>query len=109
MFTDKGIQNANLDGASARYDYPRDRIFLALIAGRFHYKDGRGETAIRDHFAATNVGGGPLRLHNIDEVADSLIQAVTVRDTYVDDPVVMTIRALREADRISPGRRAAAG
>lgn len=101
MFIDQEIQQAIVEGASERFGYPTSKIHLALIVGRFTYKDGRGEAKIRDYLGEMKVGGGPVRVHNVDEVATGLLEAVNKRDTYLDDPVVTTIRMLREAGKLS--------
>lgn len=100
LFNDREVQQGVLAGASERYGYPQDQVFLMLIGGHFAYDDSSGERAIRDHFAEVEVGGGPVEVIGPETLVDDLVTNTLDRKTYIDDPVVATLRLLREAERL---------
>jgi hypothetical protein len=93
MFHNTSVREGILQGASSRYGYPVERIRMALFVGKFHRPD---ETLVRDHLNAIVLPGGPIQVVGLVEIVDRL-RDVSSRKTYINDPVVMTLKVLRAA------------
>lgn len=88
MFNDRDVRDGILRQASSRYGYSTRDIKWALFVGRFLSRD---EDAIRGHLAQAGI-----RVFGIAEIVQGL-RLVAISSTYVDDPVVVTLKCLAEA------------
>lgn len=78
--------------ACERYGYPSDYVEFRLFAG--HFRNGH-EEAVTAHLAQRGV-----RVVSLPAIADAVIGAAS-RKTYTDDPVIMTVKALSAAGRVT--------
>lgn len=96
FFNDPAIAEGILSDASARFGYPRARIFSALFVGKF--RPGH-EADIRRHLESTVVGAGPIRLFDLSTIMDGVIIEAQ-KKTYRDDPVIVAVKSLLALDRV---------
>jgi len=94
IFNDPDLRAQILAGASERFGYPLSQIVLKLFVGRFRPSDK--DDVIR-HLTAIKVGAGPVGVVSINAIMDGLIEASRSK-TYYNEPVIMTIKALRESN-----------
>lgn len=94
MFNERAIMRGMIRGASARFGYPPKRIRMCLFVGKFHRPD---EVDIRKHLARLRTPAGTVEVIGLDEIVRQLLAATTSR-TYINDPVLMTLKVLRAAD-----------
>lgn len=84
--------------ACARFGYALEHLEWRIYVGNF----ARGhEAEIRDYLLALSP---PVRVVGLNDIVSSLI-GLAKQKTYFDDPVLMTVKALMTAGRIS-GERA---
>ena len=94
IFNEPEVRNGVLREAKRVYGYPLGKMRLALFVGKFG--GGTHEGDIRTHLNRLRVGGGPVQVFGVREIAESLV-SLADRKTYLDDPVVMTLKMLRAA------------
>jgi hypothetical protein len=93
LFNEPEVQEGVLAGCVERFKYPREKINLALFAGKF--KKGDHESAIRTHLQAQHFGGGAVRVFDLRTIAAGVV-AEAAKKTYRDDPVIVAIKCLHE-------------
>lgn len=93
IFNDSEIRDQVLEQAKETYGYPISKIRLGLFVGKF---GGGHEEDIRRHLEGLRVGGGPVRIVGIQDISRQLISAIE-SSTYVDDPVIVTLRLMKAA------------
>ncbi len=98
IFNEPDVREGVLEEAQRIYGYELNKIHLALFVGKFG--GGMHEADIRGHLAQLEVGGQPVSVIGIHEIADSLLRIADSK-TYHDDPVVMTLKVLRAAGRLA--------
>jgi hypothetical protein len=96
VFNNVHVRRGILKSASKRYGYPLNRIRLALIAGKFHHPD---EEAIRKHLGTIRTKAGPVEVISLEEIAKTLMD-IAERKTYINDPVVVTMKVLHARGRL---------
>ncbi len=101
VFNDAELQTKIIDDACGRYGYSPDQVELRLYAGRFRNESDRRE--ITTLLTGMVAGGGPVQVYGVEQVMGKLM-AVLDSKTYVNDPVVSTLKALAEAARHVSGR-----
>ncbi|XXY52848.1 hypothetical protein WME91_17115 [Sorangium sp. So ce269] len=91
IFHDAHVQATIVDEACAKYGYSQQEVELRLYVGKFKAGD---ESAVRN--AVQSLVRPPLRSKVVgpDEILSG-IEATLTKDTYVDDPVVATLRLQR--------------
>lgn len=102
MLNDPVVRQGILDGACSRYGYSSGQVEFRLYAGKFAAASkGAEEQSIRDWCASTVVGGGPIKVYNVAEVA---ARARHVADTkqYRDNPALVAIKVLDAAGMLEP-------
>jgi hypothetical protein len=97
LFNDAEVREGIIRGASERYGYSPRQICLALFVGRF--RSEHDERAIREHLGTMRAGGGCVQVIGLSELIQTL-RDVASRGTYINDPVVVTLKALREAGQL---------
>ena len=93
------VRDGVIARASERYGYPADRIELRLYSGHFTPGD---EADIREHLAGMQA---PVKVYSARDIMPGLV-ALSESRTYVGDPVLVTLKALREAGMLSGGNGA---
>jgi len=93
VFNDPAIRNGIFREAGKRYGYPVSRIQLALYVGNFKSRD---EEPIRRCLRRIRVGAGPVKVIGLSEIVQGVLKAAESK-TYANDPVLMTVKALKEA------------
>jgi hypothetical protein len=80
--------------ACEQFGYELDRLKLRMYVGKF--ANGH-EHAVRAHLASLEP---PIQVVGLNEIVAALVGLAEKR-TYIDDPVVMTVKALAHAGRLS--------
>jgi hypothetical protein len=93
MFNEREVREGILLEAEKRYGYPQSQTQFYLFAGKFKAGD---EIIITDHLSGIEAGAGPVRVVNLESIVEGLLEAAQSK-TYYNDPVVMTLKALKEA------------
>lgn len=93
IFNEHEIREGILSEAEKRYGYPRSQIQFWLFVGRF--KAGN-ESIITNHLSGIETGAGPVRVVNLNSIIEGLLEAAQSK-TYYNDPVIVTLKALKEA------------
>lgn len=93
MFNEREVREGILLEAEKRYGYPQSQTQFYLFAGKFKAGD---EIVITDHLNGIEAGAGPVRVVNLESIVEGLLEAAQSK-TYYNDPVVMTLKALKEA------------
>ncbi len=96
VFNDQELRTTIIDEAANRYGYRPNQVELRLYAGRFRNEADRQD--ITDHLSEMVAGAGPVQVIGVEQVIARLM-AVLNSKTYVNDPVVSTLKALAEAAR----------
>lgn len=97
MINDRVVRDAVLTGASRRFGYSPDQIQLRLYVGKFAGdKTGVHESRIREWCASQVVGGGPIRVYGLREVATAARRVASIK-TYRDNPALVAIKVLEAA------------
>ncbi len=97
IFNDSEVRNGIIEGASKRYGYPRRSIRVILFVGRF--KSGEQEI-IEKHLNSMVDNGVKMGVIGLDEIVSGLVREAQNR-TYINDPVIMTIKALDAAGKLA--------
>jgi hypothetical protein len=102
LLNDEIVRKAVLDGACKRYGYAADQVELRLYVGRFAGEQkGEHERRIRDWCAGQVVGGSPIRVYGLREVATAA-RTVASSKTYRDNSALVAIKVLDAAGMLTP-------
>ena len=93
IFNEREVSEGILLEAEKRYGYPQSQTQFYLFAGKFKAGD---EVVITDHLNGIETGAGPVRVVHLESIVEGLLEAAQSK-TYYNDPVVMTLKALKEA------------
>jgi hypothetical protein len=97
LLNDRVIRSKVLTAAARRYGYKRTQVELRLYVGRFAgRRTGEHEARIRRWASRQRIGSGPIKVFGVTEVVRAVLQEAE-RKQYRDNPVLATIKALREA------------
>ncbi len=97
LLNDPEIRSAVVEQAAGRYGYDIDQAELRLYAGRFRAPNqGENERRIREWASEQRVGVGPIRVIGLREVIGTVLAEAELNQ-YRDNPVLVTIKVLREA------------
>lgn len=92
IFNDARLRTAIMKIAKQRYGYPFRQMQLTLYAGRFKNGD---EELVRRHLSTISAGKGPVKAIGLTEILPKILHVADSK-TYQNDPVVMTIKCLKE-------------
>jgi hypothetical protein len=96
IFNEPELRTKIIEEAARRYGYSDDQVELRLYVGRFGNElDRRDITA---HLKTVRAGKGSIRVVALDEIVRSLFSVLESK-TYINDPVISTLKALAEASR----------
>ena len=98
IFNDADLRSRIIAEAANRYGYQTQQVELRLYVGKFRNADDKA--AITDHLGKMKAGKGPIRVIPLENILGSVFQVLDSR-TYVNDPVISTLKALAEAARIA--------
>lgn len=99
MFSRDQVWEGIITGACHRYGYSRDKIELWVVAGLV---SPRNKTAILKYLQTLATDRDtPTRFFDATDVAQGLVDS-TESKTYFNDPVIATVRTLREARFLKP-------
>ena len=93
MFNEPEVTEGILREAEKRYGYPLSQTQFYLFVGKFKAGD---EIIITDHLSGIEVGAGPVKVVNLENIVEGLLDAAQSK-TYYNDPVIMTLKTLKEA------------
>ena len=93
MFNEPEVREGILREAEKRYGYSRSQTQFHLFAGKFKAGD---EIIITDHLNGIEAGAGPVKVVNLESIVEGLLDAAQSK-TYYNDPVIMTLKTLKEA------------
>lgn len=97
LLNDHEIRKAVVRQAAERYGYRTRQVEMRLYAGRFRAPSrGEDERRVREWAANQRVGAGPIQVVDLHEVVATVLREAE-RKQYVDNPVLVTIKVLREA------------
>lgn len=99
LFNETSLRNKVLSAAAAQYGYPLSQVHLALCAGKFAVPTLNGEARIKAHLSTITAGGGPIEVYSLEDIIQGVYGAARA-STYYDDPVLMTVKALRAAGHL---------
>jgi hypothetical protein len=88
MFNVPEIRDGIIKEASSKYNYPREQIQLCIFVGRFSF----GEEQIITNYLEEK----HIKVYNLQMIVEGLLEAAKP-NTYMNDPVVVTIKALQLA------------
>ncbi|HET9677751.1 MAG TPA: hypothetical protein VFP21_09635 [Solirubrobacterales bacterium] len=94
LFNDADLRKKVLAEARKRYGYKAGEIEMRLYVGKF--RKGH-EEAVRNHLATFR--RPPVRVIALEEIVEQLLKQAASK-SYLDDPVLVTVKALAAADRI---------
>jgi len=97
LFGRKDVLEGVLSEVQLRYGYDRKQIKIWLAVGRF--KTGN-QSLITQHLHKLSQTTVPMRLVLLQEIVDGILIAAR-KKTYLDDPVIVTLKCLIESGRIS--------
>ena len=100
IFNDPEVRNGIINGASAQYGYPRQSIEIKLFVGKF--KSEQEQREIEKHVGAMEDCGVRFEVVGLDKILHGLMEKAKER-TYVNDPVIMTLKALDAAGKLFNG------
>lgn len=102
MLNDPVVRNGILEGACRRYGYRHGQVEFRLYVGKFAAASkGAQEKSIRDWCAATVIGGGPIKVYGVAEVA-ARAREVAKTKQYRDNPALVAIKVLDAAGMLTP-------
>jgi hypothetical protein len=103
LFNFADIRAGVIRSAAEKFGYPESRIELRFYVGKFQNAEER--TLIADHLGKIIAGRGPVKVIDLGGILPALLK-VAESKTYFNDPVVMTLKALRHAGllRTAPER-----
>lgn len=102
MLNDEVGRAALLHGACERYGYRPEQVEMRLYAGHFAGEIKRDhERRVRQWCADHVVGGGPIQVFGIREVARAA-RRVASSKTYRDNPALVAIRVMEAAGMLVP-------
>lgn len=104
MLNDPVVRQAILDGACGRYGYTPDQVEFRLYVGKFAgSKNGLEEQMTREWCASLVVGGAPIGVFGVREVA-ARAREVANSKQYRDNPALVAIKVLDAAGMLMPLR-----
>ena len=95
LFNDEIVRQGVIEKACEMFGYKEDQVELRFYAGKFTNK----KDEIIKHLKTITTGAGPVKVYDLDMILDQVL-TVTESKTYMNDPVVMTLKALKQAGRI---------
>lgn len=102
MLNDAVVRQAILDGACSRYGYAFDQVEFRLYVGKFAASSkGHEEKEIRTWCASTVIGGGPIRVYGVGEVAARAREVASTKQ-YRDNTALVAIKVLDAAGMLKP-------
>jgi hypothetical protein len=104
LFNYKDVRDAVIEAAAAQFGYIKNQVELRLYVGHFQNEAERNE--ITEHLRTIKAGRGPIKVVGLDEIVEAAL-GVARSATYINDPVVMTLKALKAAGRV--GSKASEG
>ncbi len=102
MLNDPVVRDGILHGACSRYGYEPTQVEFRIYVGKFA-AGGKGaeEQSVRDWCAATTVGGGPIKVYGVAEVAARAREVANTKQ-YRDNPALVAIKVLDAAGMLTP-------
>jgi hypothetical protein len=102
MLNDPAVSQGILEGACTRYGYRPTQVEFRLYVGKFAAASrGMEEQAIREWCAATEIGGGAIKVYGVAEVAARARRVANTKQ-YRDNPALVAIKVLDAAGMLTP-------
>ena len=102
MLNDPVVRQGILEGACTRYGYGPTQVEFRLYVGKFAAgSKGAEEQSVRDWCAATVIGGGPIKVYGVTEVAARAREVANTKQ-YRDNPALVAIKVLEAARMLTP-------
>jgi hypothetical protein len=98
LFNQQDVRKGVIREAARRFGYSHKQVELRLYVGKFKSRD---EAVIRKHLGMIQAGAGPIKVIGLHEVLEKLWPLAESK-TYYDDPVIVTLKALKAARRSGP-------
>lgn len=97
LFNEDDVRRGVITQASELYGYDESQIELRLYVGRF--ANDEAKFRVREHLSDITTVGGPVHVFDLDSILDRVFSVINSK-TYVNDPVVATLKALKQANRL---------
>lgn len=97
LFNYPDIRHGVIRQAAKQFGYSIRQVELRLYVGRF--QSMREEEVVTAHLQRIRAGAGRVRVVGLAEIVEAVLR-VADSGTYVNDPVVMTLKALKAANRL---------
>lgn len=102
MLNDPVVRQGILGGARTRYGYTPRQVEFRLCVGKFAAAGkGAEEQSVRDWCAGTVIGGGPIKVYGVTEVAARARKVANTKQ-YRDNPALVAIKVLDAAAMLTP-------
>lgn len=95
LLNDPVVRDGVLAGAAERYGYQPEQVPLWLHVGKFAGVGG-DEAATRAWCLAQRVGAGLIEVIGLMQIIEQ-VRSVAARRTYIDDPIVVSMKVLAAA------------
>lgn len=100
LFNDDDVRRGVIAKAAERFGYRIDQIELRLYVGKF--QNETEQRVVSDHLGRIQAGRGPIKVIALKEIVAALLGVIESK-TYFNDPVVMTLKALKQAKLLDKG------
>ena len=97
LFNSEDIRRGVIAKAAELYGYDESEIELRLYVGKFANADAKMK--VTEHLAQIHAGAGPVKVYDLEAILDKVME-VAKSKTYVNDPVVALLKALKHAHRL---------
>lgn len=95
MFNEPDVRQGLIDGAVQRYGFRPEEVSMQLFVGKFRVGD---REAIQAHLSSIPCVGEQIKVVGLHEMVERL-KVLADANTYTNDPVVVTLKALRLYER----------
>ncbi|WLD14365.1 hypothetical protein [Planctellipticum variicoloris] len=102
LFNEPDVQQKLIAAACNRFGYAPEQVELRLYVGKF--RSPAAQQAITEHLAHPPAGLRPAQVIGLNEILDRVL-SVAGPKTYFNDPVIMTLKALKHADMINSAKK----
>jgi hypothetical protein len=94
LFNYKDIREGVIAKAASQFGYSTNQVELRLYVG--HFQNDEEQQEVTKHLRTIKAGRGPIKVVGLLEIVEAAL-GVANSATYINDPVVMTLKALKKA------------
>jgi hypothetical protein len=97
LFNELDVQQGVIQQAAQRFGYLESQVELRLYVGKFRQVD---KASIIQHLGQPRPGFLPVTVFDLEQIVVELLGVLDKR-TYFNDPVVVTLKALKHARKLN--------